>query len=248
MPRLTRRRFLSTSAAASSALALGCYVNPAPAEESKSPSGKLRIAAVGATGQAAYDISNVASEQLVAIADVDENLLAKGVAQFKAERSYRDYRVMLEKEAANIDAVVVATPDHNHAPAAAMALRLGKHVYCEKPLTHTVFEARTLANLAKEKKLATQMGTQIHAGDNYRRVVELIRSGAIGKVTEVHVWAGAVYTGGKFTSGTPAPKNLDWDLWLGPAPQHPYSEGVHPFNWRKFWDFGTGTLGDFGCH
>jgi predicted dehydrogenase len=125
---------------------------------------------------------------------------------------------------------------------------LGKHVYCEKPLTHTVFEARTLANLAKEKKLVTQMGTQIHAGDNYRRVVELIQSGAIGKVSEVHVWVTAQYSGAKFTTGTQAPAHLDWDLWLGPAPERPYSEGVHPFQWRKFWDYGTGALGDFGCH
>jgi predicted dehydrogenase len=121
-------------------------------------------------------------------------------------------------------------------------------VYCEKPLTHTVFEARTLANLAKEKKLVTQMGTQIHAGDNYRRVVELIRAGAIGKVTECHVWVTAKYSGGKFTTGKPAPAGLDWNLWLGPAPERPYSEGVHPFEWRKFWDYGTGALGDFGCH
>jgi predicted dehydrogenase len=129
-----------------------------------------------------------------------------------------------------------------------MAMRLGKHVYCEKPLTHTVYEARTLANLAKEHKLVTQMGNQIHAGDNYRRVVELIRAGAIGKVEEVHVWVTAAYSGAKFTTGTQAPAGLDWDLWLGPAPDRPYSEGVHPFNWRKFWDYGTGALGDFGCH
>ncbi len=155
---------------------------------------------------------------------------------------------MLEKEAEGIDAVVVGTPDHTHAPAAAMALRLKKHVYCEKPLTHTVFEARTLAQLANQNKLVTQMGTQIHAGDNYRRVVELIQRGAIGKVREVHVWSAAKYSGAKFTTGTPAPPNLNWDLWLGPAPQRPYSEGVHPFAWRKFWDYGTGALGDFGCH
>ena len=127
-------------------------------------------------------------------------------------------------------------------------IRLGKHVYCEKPLTHTVFEARTLARLAKEKKLVTQMGTQIHAGDNYRRVVELIKSGAIGKVTECHVWVTATYKDGRFTTGTPVPPGLDWNLWLGPAPERPYSEGVHPFKWRNFWDYGTGVLGDFGCH
>lgn len=129
-----------------------------------------------------------------------------------------------------------------------MAMRLGKHVYCEKPLTHTVYEARVLATLAKEKKLVTQMGTQIHAGDNYRRVVELVQTNAIGPIREVHVWADAVYTGGKFTTDKPKPANVNWDLFLGPAPERPYSEGVHPFAWRKFWDYGTGSLGDFGCH
>jgi len=111
-----------------------------------------------------------------------------------------------------------------------------------------VLESRTLAKLAKEKKLVTQMGNQIHAGENYRRVVELIQAGAIGKVQEVHVWVTAKYSGAIFTTGTPAPANLDWNLWLGPAPERPHSEGVHPFNWRKFWDYGTGALGDFGCH
>lgn len=248
MSRLTRRRFLSTSAAATSALALGAYVNVSPGKQSKSPNGKLNIAGIGVTGRGGEDIAGVASENVVVLCDVDENLLEKGMARFKAERKYKDFRVMLEKEEKNIDAVVVGTPDHTHAPAAAMALRLGKHVYCEKPLTHTVKEARVLATLAKEKKLVTQMGNQIHAGDNYRRVVELVQGGAIGKVTDVHVWAGAQYHSAKFTTGTPAPKGLDWDLWLGPAPERPYSEGVHPFNWRKFWDYGTGTLGDFGCH
>jgi predicted dehydrogenase len=179
---------------------------------------------------------------------VDDNNMAKGSARYPEARKYRDFRVMLEKEAGNIDAVCVGTPDHTHAPAAAMALRLGKHVYCEKPLTHTVYEARTLANLAKEKKLVTQMGTQIHAGDNYRRVVELIKAGAIGKVTECRVWVTAKYSGAKFTTGAQPPAGLDWNLWLGPAPDRPYSEGVHPFAWRKFWDYGTGALGDFGCH
>jgi predicted dehydrogenase len=129
-----------------------------------------------------------------------------------------------------------------------MALRLGKHVYCEKPLTHTVFESRKLAELAREKKLVTQLGTQIHAGENYRRVVELIQTDTIGKVSEVHVWCSARYSGARFTTGTPAPANLDWDLWLGPAPQRPYSKNVHPAKWRSFWDYGSGALGDFGCH
>ncbi len=249
MPRtVNRREILSSSAATAAALTLGAYANPAPAQQSKSPSERLRIAGVGTTNRAGADLSELSSQEIVALADVDSDLLAKGSARYPDARKYRDFRVMLEKEAGNIDAVCVGTADHTHAPAAAMALRLGKHVYCEKPLTHTVFEARTLANLAKEKKLVTQMGTQIHAGDNYRRVVELIKSGAIGTVREVKVWVTAKYGGGSFTTGTPAPASLDWNLWLGPAPERPYSEGVHPFNWRKFWDYGTGALGDFGCH
>lgn len=243
-----RRQFLAASSALGAAATLQYHISSSAAAEEKSTLGKLRIAGIGTTSQAAYDLSNVASEDMVCLADVDANLLEKGAQPFPSARKYKDFRVMLEKEANNIDAVVVATPDHTHAPAAAMAMRMGKHVYCEKPLTHTIFEARTLANLAKEKKLVTQMGTQIHAGDNYRRVVELIQSGAIGDVTEVHVWAGASYSGAKFTTGTQAPASLDWDLWLGPATERPYSDGVHPFQWRKFWDYGTGALGDFGCH
>jgi predicted dehydrogenase len=248
MSRSSRRHFLASSAAAAGALSLGAYVNPAPGQESKSPNERLRIAGIGTTNRAGADLNELSSQDIVALADVDEKLLEQGAKRFPEARKYRDYRVMLEKEAGHIDAVLVATADHSHAPAAAMALRLGKHVYCEKPLTHTVYEARTLANLAKEKKLVTQMGNQIHAGDNYRRVVELIQAGAIGPVTECHVWVTARYSDAKFTTGTPAPAHLDWDLWLGPAPQRPYSEGVHPFEWRKFWDYGTGALGDFGCH
>jgi predicted dehydrogenase len=245
---LNRRRFLSTSAAAAGALALGAYANPTPARASRLVAERLRIVGVGTTGRAGANLSELSSQDIVALADVDDNLMEKGAAKFPAARKYRDFRVMLDKEAGNIDAVMVGTADHTHAPAAAMAMRLGKHVYCEKPLTHTVYEARTLANLAKEHKLITQMGNQIHAGDNYRRVVELIQAGAIGKVSEVHVWVTAAYSGAKFTTGTQAPAGLDWNLWLGPAPDRPYSEGVHPFNWRKFWDYGTGALGDFGCH
>jgi len=249
MPRtLSRREILSTSASAAAALTLGAYANPAPAQQSKSPNERLRIAGIGTTNRAGADLNELSSQEIVALADVDSDLLAKGASRYPKARQYRDFRVLLEKEAGNIDAVCVATADHTHAPAAAMALRLSKPVYCEKPLTHTVFEARTLANLAQEKKLATQMGTQIHAGDNYRRVVELIKGGAIGTVREVKVWVTAKYSGGSLTSGTAAPASLDWNLWLGPTAERPYSEGVHPFNWRKFWDYGTGALGDFGCH
>jgi predicted dehydrogenase len=248
MSRHSRRRFLSSSAAAAGALTLGAYANPAAAQESKSPNERLRIAGVGTTNRAGADLDALSSQDIVALADVDDNNMEKGSKPYPLARKYRDFRVMLEKEAGNIDAVMVGTPDHTHAPAAAMALRMGKHVYCEKPLTHTVFECRTLSNLAKEKKLVTQMGTQIHALENYRRVVELIKAGAIGNVTECHVWVTAKYSGGKFTTGTPAPAGLDWNLFLGPAPERPYSDGVHPFNWRNYWDYGTGALGDFGCH
>lgn len=243
----TRREFLYYSAAAGAAFA-GYHVNPLRAEESSSPNERLNIAAIGAANRAAANIEGCASQNIIAIADVDQNLLEKGAQPYPHARKYVDFRDMLEKEGDKIDAVVVGTPDHTHAPAAAMAMRMKKHCYCEKPLTHTVYEARTLANLARENKLVTQMGNQIHAGDNYRRVVELVESGAIGKVGEVHVWVNAAYSGAMFTTGTPAPAHLNWDLWLGPAPERAYSEGVHPFQWRRFWDYGSGALGDFGCH
>lgn len=246
--KIHRRRFLAQSAAATGAVAAGYFCSQSPAAESTSPNERLNIASVGTIARAGANLTGVASQNIVALADVDANALEQAANRYSAARKYRDYRVMLDKEADKIDAVLVSTPDHNHAPAAALALRLKKHVYCEKPLTHTVFEARTLARLAKENQLVTQMGTQIHAGDNYRRVVELVQSGAIGPVREAHVWSSAVYTDGKFTKEPAAPDYLDWNLWLGPAPERPYSQGVHPFHWRRFWDYGTGSLGDFGCH
>ncbi len=247
MPRtITRRQFGRTALSATALTGIGFpYLT-----QSQSPNNKLNIAAIGTGNRAGADIDGIAHENLVAIAEVDTQFMAQAKAKYPRAKGYRDFRVMLEKEADRIDAVVVGTPDHTHAPAAAMALRMGKHVYCEKPLTHTVHEARVLMQLAQERNLVTQMGTQIHAGENYRQVVELIRAGTIGTVTRADVWVnvGLDYSDGKFTTGTPAPDSLDWDLWLGPAPERPYSPGVHPFTWRKFWDYGTGRLGDFGCH
>ena len=243
-----RREFLKRSSAAAGSLAMGYFASPTSAAESNSPNERLNIAAIGTANRAAANISPLANQNIVALADIDANFLDQAGARFPNARKYQDFRVMLEKEADAIDAVVIGTADHTHAPAAAMALRLKKHVYCEKPLTHTVFEARTLARLAKRNNLVTQMGTQIHAGDNYRRVVELIQAGAIGQVTEVHVWSGEKYSGAKFTADKPAPAHVDWDLWLGPAPERPYSEGCHPFDWRGFWDYGSGALGDLACH
>ncbi|MBI1900667.1 MAG: Gfo/Idh/MocA family oxidoreductase [Planctomycetia bacterium] len=243
--KLRRREFLSRSALAAGAV----VVAPALRLSAASANEKLSLAAVASMQRNASNIAECAkTENIVALCDVDADMLERAAAQYPHARKYRDFRVMLEKEAEKLDGVIVGTPDHCHAPAAAMALRLKKPVYCEKPLTHTVHEARTLAKLARENKLATQMGTQIHAGENYRRVVELVQKGAIGPVREVHVWVSAVYTGARFTTDKAAPKNLNWDLWLGPSAERPYSEGVHPFAWRKFWDYGTGALGDFGCH
>jgi predicted dehydrogenase len=242
--RSTRRAFLKGGAAAAagfvilkrSGIAYGYPANDA-----------LRIGVVGVSGQGAYDLENVSHEDVVALCDVDSNLLAGAAAKHPKAAQFRDFRKMIE--AGGLDAAVVATPDHCHAPAAALALRAGLHVYCEKPLCHEIVEVRTLTTLAREKRRATQMGTQIHAVDNYRRVVELVQGGAIGEVTEVHDWVGNDYCGGERpTEETPIPENLDWDLWLGPAPARPYSPKYAPFWWRGWWDFGTGSLGDMACH
>jgi len=196
------------------------------------------------------NVGGVEGENIVALCDVDSNYLERSAQRFPNARTYADYREMLDKEAGKIDAVVVSTADHNHAPAAIRAIRAGMHVYCEKPLTHTVQESRIVAEAAKKHGVATQLGTQIHAGDNYRRVVEIIQSGAIGDVTEVHVWVGKGWGGGERPEvGEDPPPNLSWDLWLGPAPYRPFSPGrYHPAQWRRWWDFGQGTLGDMACH
>ncbi|MDD4269353.1 MAG: Gfo/Idh/MocA family oxidoreductase [Pirellulaceae bacterium] len=251
--RLHRREMLGISAAAGlSTLAL-----PAIAQD-KSPNEKLSIAGIGVGGQGGWDIGNCASEDIVALCDVDDRRCEATVKKFPKAKRYRDFRKMLEEMDGQIDAVVVGTPDHVHAPASAMAMRMGKHCYCEKPLTHTVREARVLAQIANENKRATQMGTQIHAGANYRRVVELVRAGAIGPIREVHVWLGAKFDGPPkpvdvkqpdAPKETPAvPDTLDWDLWLGPASFRPYHDRYVPFHWRYWWAFGNGSLGDFFCH
>ena len=247
--RFNRRNFLRVTGAGAAVLSSGVWSELA-ARESKSPNEKLNVACVGVAGRAAASVNAVQGENLVALCDVDKNFLDKTAATFPSARLYRDYREMFEKEAGKLDAATVATADHHHAPASIRAIRAGLHVYCEKPLTHTVFESRLLAEEAKKRGLATQMGTQIHAENNYRRVVEIIQSGAIGDVTEVHVWVGKGWGGGERPAeGQEPPAHLDWNLWLGPAPERPYAEGrYHPANWRRWWDFGTGTLGDMACH
>ncbi|MDA1016375.1 MAG: Gfo/Idh/MocA family oxidoreductase [Planctomycetota bacterium] len=241
-----RRNFLAASGVGATALSAGLWSYGIKAEEKE----KLNVACIGTANRAAADVNGVAGENIVAICDIDSNYLDRTADRFKSARKYVDYREMLDKEGDKIDAVVVATADHNHAPATLRAIRAGKHVYCEKPLTHTVHEARVIAEAAKEHKVATQLGTQIHATDNYRRVVEIVQSGAIGEVTDVHVWVGKGWGGGdRPEKGQEPPKTLSWDLWLGPAPERPFAAGrYHPAQWRRWWDFGQGTLGDMACH
>ncbi len=246
---LHRRDFLKMSGAGATVLASGVW-SELVAAESTAANEKLNMGCVGTANRAAADINGVVSENIVALCDVDKNYLDRSKARFPDARTYADYREMIDKEGDKIDAVTVGTADHNHAPATIRAIRAGKHVYCEKPLTHTVQESRIVAEAAKKHGVATQLGTQIHAGANYRRVVEVIQSGAIGDVTEVHVWVGKAWGGGERPEGgQEPPATLDWDLWLGPAPYRPYFPGrYHPAQWRRWWDFGQGTLGDMACH
>ncbi|MEN6337796.1 MAG: Gfo/Idh/MocA family oxidoreductase [Phycisphaerales bacterium] len=252
---MTRRGFLRGAALAGSGLVILSNSRLVRGTQANS---KLNMAAIGIAGRGGDDVAGVASENLVALCDVHESHAAKTFVKFPSAKKYRDFRKMLDEIHSQIDAVVIGTPDHTHAPAAAMAMRLGKHCYCEKPLTHSVYEARVLATIAGEKKLVTQMGTQIHAEANYRRVVELVQTGAIGSIGEVHVWMGADLKGPavptdrsqpQAPTDTPdVPADLDWDLWLGPAAYRPYNPAYAPFQWRYWWNFANGQLGDFFCH
>ena len=243
---ITRRELLLGSAAA---LASGTVLSRVAGAKAVSVNEKLDVAVIGVGGRGRSNLGGVDGENIVALCDVDANNLAKAAARFDKAQTFTDFRRMLDKVGKGIDAVVVSTPDHTHAPAAAMAMRMGKHCYCEKPLTHSLVECRTLIELAGKNKLATQMGTQIHAGDNYRRVVETVRAGLVGPVGQVYVWHTVSY-GGKDrpTDTPPVPSHLNWDLWLGPAPERPYHPQYAPKRWRDWWDFGCGGLGDFGCH
>jgi predicted dehydrogenase len=242
----SRRRFLGQT----SAIGAGLFVSHRSRGEekaAKSPNEKLNIGVVGPGGRGWENLNGVASQNIVAICDVDDRQAKGAWEKFPSATKYRDYRKMIEAE--KLDAIVVSTADHTHAPASIMAMRKGLHCYCEKPLAHSVWEARLAAQTAKEYHVATQMGTQIHAGDNYRRVVEIIQSGAIGPVKAAHVWVGKGWGGGERPAkAEPIPAELDWDLWLGPAPEREYHPTYLPANWRRWWDFGNGTLGDMGCH
>lgn len=246
---LNRRNFLKTTSAGAAVVSTGVWTGGALAE-SRSANEKLNIACIGTANRAAADIDGVAGENIVVLCDIDAKHMERQTSRFKDARTYVDYREMIEAEADKLDAVVVGTADHSHAPASIRAIRKGLHVYCEKPLTHTVHEARVIAEAAKKHKVATQLGTQIHASENYRRVVEIIQAGTIGDVTEAHVWVGKGWGGGERPEkADEIPKHLNWDLWLGAAPERPYAAGrYHPAQWRRWWDFGQGTLGDMACH
>jgi len=243
---INRRQFVGSLAVSTAGAVAG---RAWAAAESRSPNEKLDIAVIGCGGRGAGNLAGVAGENIVALCDVDQHRAAAAFAEFPRAKKYHDFRKMLAQLPHQIDAMVVSTPDHTHAPAVAMALKMDKHCYCEKPLAHTVYEARTLAELAAQKNVATQIGTQMHASDNYRRAVELVTCGAIGPVSEVHVWCG------KDRSARPrsdkpiaVPATLDWDLWLGPAPFRPYDPCYVPGQWRWWWSFANGLLGDMGCH
>lgn len=212
----------------------------------------VAVAVVGIGGQGQWNVERLleAGANIVALCDVDERMAGESRSSCPNAPFYHDFRRMLDKQHKDIDAVLVATPDHTHAIASMAAMKLGKHVYCEKPLTHSVYECRQMMRQARERKLVTQMGTQIHAGDNYRRVVELVQSGAIGSVCEVHVWCPTSWSGGgdRPKETPPVPSELDWDLWLGPAPRRPYHPAYLPAKWRGWWDFGGGGHADMACH
>ena len=240
---MRRREFLKHTALTAGTLLLGCqsYGRQSSANE------KLNLGIIGVANRAASNLAAVSSQNIVALCDVDDDYLRGASQKYPSATTYNDFRKLLERN--DLDAVVVSTPDHIHAPATMMALRRGFHVYCEKPLTHTVSEARLVAETARKHKRVTQMGTQIHAEKNYRRVVELVQSGAIGPVREVHNWVGSVWAGRPLAAATvPVPPNIHWDLWLGPAPMRPYDPAYLPAHWRGWWDFGGGAMSDMGCH
>ena len=257
--RTSRRTFISqTGALTATTLGFPAILS------AQSPNNKLNIAIIGSGGRGAGNLAEVTSENIVALCDVNERNLEAAAAKFPTARKYVDFRKLYD-QANDIDAVVVSCAEHTHAFATLPALQMRKHVYCEKPLTHNIWEARIITEAAAKAKVATQMGTQIHAGSNYRRVVELIQAGAIGGVTEAHVWVGRawgwqsadaakrhqdiVHVLERPTGSSPIPEGLHWDLWLGPAPERPFHEVYFPGpKWYRWWDFGGGTMSDLGSH
>lgn len=248
---LPRREFLKKASVATAALSFPYVMR---GQNGESPGNKLNIAFVGVGGRGGASVEGLVAENAVAFCDVDDARAAGTYKKFPNVPRFRDYREMLDKVNKQIDAVVVATPDHMHFPVAMAAMQLGKHVFVEKPMAQTVDEVRKMAKLAKEKKLATQMGIQGHAFEGMRILKEWLDAGVLGEVREIHTWTDRpIWPQGMkapdHKKGAPAvPSTLDWNLWLGVAKERAYDPAYLPFNWRGYWDFGTGALGDMGCH
>jgi hypothetical protein len=251
-PSLSSRRDLLRAGAVAAAGAMAFpMILPSSARGANE---RIRVASIGVGGKGDSDVAAAyaAGAEMVGLCDVDSNTLNNKAKKHPGAKLYRDFRKMLEELDKSIDAVTVSTPDHMHGLAAGMAMKMGKHVYCQKPLTQTVYEARMLRQLAKEKKVASQMGNQGSAGSGLRRAVECIQAGIIGNVREVHVWSNRpIWPQGieRPAGEDPVPPNLDWNQWLGPAQDRPYKKDTyHTFKWRGWYDFGTGALGDMACH
>jgi predicted dehydrogenase len=247
---LSRRSFLR-----STAFAAACSLAPTIAPRALaagSPNERLNLGFIGIGGRGRDNLVGLRGENVVALCDVDESRAAQSLGEFPKAKVFRDFRVMLDKVGGELDGVVVSTPDHTHAPAVMQAIGLGKHVYCEKPLAHSLHEVRTITEAARAKGIATQLGNQGHSTDSIRQFVEMIHGGAIGTIGEVHAWCSNSYRPRGFkvrpSDTPPVPAGLDWDLWLGPASNRPYHPAYLPGKWRGWVDFGTGIIGDWVCH
>jgi predicted dehydrogenase len=254
---LTRRELLKKATLAGGLAALGGVWTEADAHAAatapRSPNEKLDVACIGVGGQGASDLREIAGDgsrvNIVALCDVNDEAAANSYKRFPDARTYRDFRRMLDRERRNVDAVVISTPDHTHAVATVLAMQMGKHVYCQKPLTRTVSEARIVTETARRHNVVTQMGNQGHPA--YARTVEYVRAGIVGPIREVHVMTDRpIWPQGmdRPDQAQTPPITLDWNLWLGPAAERPYHSAYLPFVWRGWWDFGTGALGDMACH
>ncbi|HNT87710.1 MAG TPA: Gfo/Idh/MocA family oxidoreductase, partial [Candidatus Hydrogenedentes bacterium] len=249
---LSRRAFLAATTTTAAAAFLPLRLNTAQVIPGKlSPNEKMRIAGIGVGGKGLGDIMSCRRENIVALCDPDWERAGEAFYRLKDAKQYKDYRKMLEEMGDGIDACTISTPDHSHALAAYMAMKMGKHVYVQKPLTHTIAEARLLTKTARETGVTTQMGNQGHCGNGVRELCEMIWAGAIGTVKEAHIWTNRPIWPQGMTAllpEQPVPDTLDWDLWLGPAAAIPYNKGYAPFNWRGWWAFGCGAIGDMACH
>ncbi|MFZ4507136.1 MAG: Gfo/Idh/MocA family protein [Fimbriimonas sp.] len=246
----SRREFLKITAAAAVGVAAA---SRGFARKAQSPNDRIRYGIIGAGGKGWSGTEQAAQTgDIVALCDVDSNALAQAGEVHPKASKHTDYRKMLIEHGKEFDAVIISIPDHHHAFASSLAMRLGKHVYCEKPMTRTITEARTIQDIAKKTKVATQMGNQGSANDALRKVVALAKAGTFGKIKEVHCWtdrpAGWWPQGVPRPATKPVPANVDFDIWLGPSPLRPFADGYHPFAWRGWWDFGTGSMGDIACH